>query len=207
MSNNYDLMGVSETTINNVEVQTIKEGFKPLDSGVYKGNVTEFATFTSSGGAGMLKVTFTPSDANATPVTIYQNIKKKDGSDNEIGQATFRHVLDAAGKTLPELNVVNEEIEAYGKKVQGVVAKGMENIVVTAFIRNVFEEGAKFDKYNEVEAWGRADGTNSKGEDMVAKFKEKIEKAPVLIRKAKNTGGAAQSTAASAAAADIDSML
>ena len=207
--NNLEELGLDSTVIEAVEAQEVKGAFEPLASGVYKAKLKEVATFVTASGAGMLKVVVKP-DSSDQEVTVYQNIKKKDGSANEIGQATFRHILDATATDASSITVKTEEIVAYGKKVQGKVVKGLDTKPITAFVRSVFEEGAKFETYNEIEAYGRADGTNSKGEDLVATYKEKIEKQPILNRKAKaSTGGGNANTQATTTAdgGNVDDLL
>lgn len=179
-----DELGLDAQTIADSEAQIVKPAFEPLVSGVYKAKVKELATFVTAKGATQLKVVVKP-DNEDQDVTIYQNIKKKDKTPNEIGQATFRHVIDALQVEAGDLVVKTEEILAYGKKVKGKVVKGIDTKPITAFIRSVFEEGAKYETYNEIEAYGRGDGTNSKGEDLIANYKEKIEKNPILKRVAK----------------------
>lgn len=200
-------LGMDAAVVESVEAQEVRGAFEPLDSGAYKAKVTELATFVTPKGATQLKVIVTPDSEPDRAVTIYQNIKKKDGSANEIGQAAFRHIIDAIGVPASDLNVKTEEIVAYGKKVEGKVVKGIDKKPMTAFIRSVFEEGAKFETYNEVEAWGRPDGTNAKGEDLVGPYKEKIEKQPILKRTFK---GATSNESTQATATDgtkVDDLL
>ena len=184
---NFKALGLDESVYNEAEEQTVSEGFKPLDSGIYKAKVKELAIFETDSGAGMLKIVVSPIDLkdSLTDITVYQNIKKKNGEANPIGTATLKHILDACNTTLEEVVVKNEEIVGYGKPKQAKVIKGIQDKVILAFIRSVHEEGAKYETYNEIEAYARQDGTNAKGEDLTEAFKKKIEKNPVLKRKAK----------------------
>ena len=192
-------LGLDSEVIESTEAQEVRGAFEPLVSGVYKAKVKELATFVTPKNATQLKVIVIPDSEPDREITIYQNIKKKDGSANEIGQATFRHIIDAMGVSASDLAVKTEKIKGYGKDVEAKVVQGISKKPITAFVRSVFEEGAKFETYNEIEAYGRADGTNSKGEDLVTAFKEKIEKTPVLKRTAKAQSGGGEATQATSA--------
>ncbi len=207
MSTAIEEMGMDSIVVEKVETQEVKGAFEPLASGVYKGKVIELATFVTTKGATQLKVVFQP-NGDHDEVTIYQNVKKKNGEANEIGQATFRHVIDACGLSMADVTIKTQTIKGYAKDVEGKVVQGIKTKPITGFVRSVFEEGADFENYNEIEAWGRADGTNSKGEDLVAAYKEKIEKTPVLIRKKKAGGNAStKAETKSADGASVDDML
>lgn len=205
---NLELLGLDSNVVAAAETQSIRPAFEALPAGVYKAKVTELATFVTANGATQLKVTVKTEGDPEQEITIYQNVKKKDGSANEIGQATFRHILDATNKDQSQINVAKEKIKAYGKEVDGNVVKGLSDILITVFVRAIFEEGAKYENYNEIEAYGRADGTNGKGENLVDAFKEKISKIPVIKRTAKPQGGNSGSQATTTASgADVNSML
>lgn len=200
-------LGLDSAVVDAAEAQSVRPAFEALASDVYKGKVKELATFVTEKGATQLKVV-ADIDGSDNDITVYQNIKKKDGSANEIGQATFRHILDALQKTAADLTVASENIKAYGKDVPGKVVKGINTIPVTFFVRAIFEEGAKYENYNEIEAYGRADGTNGKGEDLVTVFKEKVAKNPIIKRVAQAASGNAGSQATTTASGvDVNSML
>ena len=203
--NKYDILGLDQTTYDEAEVQTVSEGFKPFESGVYKSTVKEIAIFTSSKGAGMLKIVINPDD-DLENITVYQNTKKKNGEPNPIGQATLKHVLEACNLTVEDSVIKKEEIVAYGKPVQAQVIKSATGKPIVACVRQIKEEGAKFPDYNEIEAYARPDGTNSKGEDLLANFKAKIEKNPILIRQAKEQSGG-QTASQATAAKDVSNLL
>lgn len=206
MSDIFEELGLDASTYQEAEEQTVRPAFEVLPSGAYKGEIQLLATFEVESGAGMLicevKV---PSEDRV--VTIYQNTKKKDGTPNEIGTATFKHIIQATNADSSSLTTKKEEITAYGKKVQGTVVKGLAGKPFTALVRAVHEAGAKFEDTNEIEAWARADGTNAKGEDLLGVFNEKIEKTPVLQRKAKEGGNAATKAETSGTAKDVAGML
>ena len=208
MSTNYELFGITEEVYKEAEVDSVNPGFKPYPSGAYKGTIKEIARFNTASGAGMLKIVFEPAgDPLATNVEVYQNITKKDKSPNEIGTATLKHVLDALGTSIDKVTIAEEDIIAYGKGVKAHVIKGLDKVPMIACVREVYEEGARFPKSNEIEHYAKEDGTNAKGEDIVTKFKEKIAENPVLIRKPKENTSTGSTAAASADRASIAAML
>ncbi len=207
MSNIFDELGLDEKTFNEAEAESVQPAFEVLPSGVYGATIKSLFTFTSSKGAGMLQAVIhvTSSDRD---ITIYQNTKKKDGKPNDIGTRTFKSIIAAANADMSELSTKTEKVKAYGKEVDGKVVKGLDGKKIAVLVRAVFEEGAKFENYNEIEAYAKADGTNANGEDLLEEFKAKIEKTPVLNRKAKegaSTGSSSTqaTTATGASVADI----
>ena len=209
---NLEALGLDAAVIDKAEAQEVRPAFKALPSEVYDAKIKELATFTSSKGAGMLKVVVNITDQEDTDITIYQNVKKKDGSANEIGQATFRHILDACNKTSADIAVKAEEITAYGKKVPGNVVKGLDKIPFKACVRQIFTEGSKYEDSNEIDAYLRADGTNAKGENLVDTFKEKIAKNPILkrVEKGQGAGGSSGGNTSATQTSDgkaVDEML
>jgi hypothetical protein len=204
----FDELELDAATYSEAEEQTVRPAFEVLPSGAYKAEIKQLATFTTDSGAGMLycKIYIPSEDRD---IEIYQNTKKKDGTPNKIGTATFKHIIQAVNVDSNDLTTKKEEITAYGKKVQGTVVKGLSGKPFLALVRAVFEEGSKYENYNEVEAWARVDGTNSKSEDIKTVFLEKISKNPVLQRKAKQQSGGNASTKAdvSGTSKDVEAML
>ncbi len=184
MSNFFEELGIDEKVYNDAEAASVAPAFEVLPSGVYGATIKQLATFTTESGAGMMKavIHITSEDRD---IEVYQNIKKKDGSANEIGTRTFKSIIAAANVDAAELKNKSEKIKAYGKEVDAKVVKGLEGKKIAALVRSVFEEGAKYEEKNEIEAFAKADGTNANGEDLLEDFKKKIEKTPVKIRKAK----------------------
>jgi len=188
-------MGLDAATVAATKEQTVGAGFEVVDSGAYKATVKELFTFKSSGGALMMKIT-THLEKEDKDIEEYQTVVNKDGKPNEIGQATFRHIMDAACPTdQGALSNKVEKVKAYKKEVDGTVVKGLDGKPFIALVRAVHEEGASFADYNIVEAFARVDGTNSKGEDLLETFKTKIEKSPVMQRKSKGGGATAGAAA------------
>ena len=202
-------LGLDAATVAATKEQTVGAGFEVIDSGAYKATVKELFTFKSSGGALMMKIT-THLEKEDKDIEEYQTVVNKDGKPNEIGQATFRHIMDAACPAdQGSLSNKIEKVLAYKKEVDGTVVKGLDGKPFIALIRAVHEEGAGFSDYNIVEAFARVDGTNSKGEDLLETFKTKIEKTPVMQRKAKggNTASAATTGATTASGKSVADML
>jgi len=206
----FEELGLDTKVVEEVKEQTVMGAFEALPSDVYKGEVKQLATFVTEKGATQMIAIINvevKGEKEGKDITVYQNVKKKDGEANPIGQAIFKHILDACNVTASDITVKVEKIKAYGKEVEGKLVKGLSGRKITAFVRAVFEEGAKYENYNEIEAYGRPDGTNSKGEDLIETFKEKIEKTPVLNRKSKDAGKVGTQAAKTEAAADVDGML
>ena len=195
MSTIFEDLGLDESTFNEAEAESVAPAFEVLPSGVYGATIKQLATFQTEKGAGMLIATIhiTSDDRD---ITIYQNTKKKDGKPNDIGTRTFKSIISAANVNMSELSTKTEKIKAYGKEVDAKVVKGIEGKKIAALVRAVFEEGAKFENSNEIEAFAKADGTNAKGEDLLENFKTKIEKNPVKIKKAKADSTSNDSTQA-----------
>jgi len=204
--NIFEELDLDKETVESAEEQTIRPAFELLPSGAYKAEIKELATFTTDSGAVQLKaVVYIPSEDRE--ITIYQNVKKKNGEPNAIGQATFKHIVEATNTSMDDLTAKTETIEAYGKKVEGKVVKGLSGKPLIALVREVFEEGAKYDKYNDIEGYARTDGTNAKGENIVEVFNEKIAKNPILTRKAKNTQAKTNGSSDAGTAGKVADML
>ena len=185
-------MGLDATTVVETEEQKIGAGFEVIESGAYKATVKELATFKSSGGALMMKIV-THLEKEDKDIEEYQTVVNKDGKPNKIGQNTFKHIIDAACPAdQGSLSKKADKILAYKKEVDGSITQGLDGKPFIALVRAVHEEGANFSDYNIIEAFARVDGTNSKGEDLLDAFKKKIDKTPVMQRKAK--GGTASAT-------------
>ena len=200
-------LGIEESTWKEAEAQTVNEGFKPIESGVYKATIKELGQFKTDNGAVMLKAKIALTDLIDHEIDFYQNIKKKNGEDNPIGVASLKHILEALNVSASEIGIKNGEIEAYGKKREAKLITGVTGKPFLAFVRQVHEAGAKYENYNEVEGFARIDGTNAKGEDIATKYKEKIEKTPILERKAKSGNDKKESETKSKAKADIDDLI
>jgi hypothetical protein len=152
-------------------------------------------TFVTEKGATQLKVTVKLKDSEKE-ITEFQNITKKDGAPNDIGVATFKHIVEAFGPAAETLTSSKQEVVGYKEKVNADVVAGMEKTDIIVLVRAVHEEGAKFEDYNIIEGFLKIDGTNSKGEDLVTPYLEKVEKTPVLQRKAKGGSGSSKAKGA-----------
>jgi len=180
--------------------------FTVLPSGVYRATVKELATFVTEKGATQLKVIVSIKPENQE-ITSYQNITKKDGNPNPIGTSVFKHILDALGEE--GLTAKSGKIKGYAKEVDANCIMGMSNKPIMVLIRQVKEPGAQYEDSNEIDGYLRADGTNSKNENLVDDYIEKITKTPILIRKTKDkaSSSSAGGTTDVQAAADIDSII
>ena len=205
MSNIFDELGLDEKVYTEAEAETVSN-FEVLPSAAYGATIKQLATFTSTKGAGML-IAIIHITSEDRDITVYQNTKKKDGSANEIGTRTFKSIIASANVEMSDLSTKVEKIKAYGKEVEGKVVKGLADKKITALVRAVFEEGADFENKNEIEAYVKVDGTNSKGEDLLDAFKTKIEKNPIKIKKTKAKDGDASTQAKTQSGAAIADVL
>jgi len=185
MSDFLNELGLDTQAFNEAEAQEVGSGFKVLESGVYVANINLLCTFMTKNGAKMMMAKIIIPSEDDREITVYQNITKKNGEPNTIGTATFKHILDATGLDLSTLSTADEKLKTYGYESDCKVVKGIAKANIKVCVRQVFEEGAEYEDYNEIEAYLLSDGTNSKGENIEDAFKEKIAKTPVLKRKAK----------------------
>ena len=181
-----DLIGAE--TLANAEAQEIRTGAGVWESGVYDVVFTEFFLFKSKHGAGMLKCTIQDQDENT--FTTYVNVKKKDGTDNDIGARFVKGALDAVGVDMNSATIKQIVGDYYAEKNQDVNSvDSVLNKPLKACVRQVHTEGAEYENSNEIEAFLDKQGKNGKGEDQLEAFAAKIEKQPILERKAKTPAG------------------
>jgi len=199
-------LGINKEQWEEVAPIEVNEGYKPLESGVYNATVKEVAYYTTDNGAVQLKIVLTVPELLDHELTQYQNIKKRNGEVNEIGERWFKGLFDATNTDINDTIVEEGEFEAYGSKKKGKIIRGLTGKPLKALVRAVHEEGAKFPDYNEF-TFARIDGTNGKGEDIVSKFKETIEKVPVLQRTAKNQQGGSQKEVKTSSGQDVKDLL
>jgi hypothetical protein len=195
MSNFFEDFGIDEKAFNEAEAETVAPAFEVLPSGVYAATIEELATFKSKKGAGMMKATIHITSEDRT-IEVYQNLKKLDGSANEIGTRTFKSIIAASGVDMDEISKQAGKIKAYGAETDASIVKGIKGKKIAACVRAVFQEGEKFENTNEIEAFAKPDGTNANGEDIIEAFKARIEKTPVKTKKAKEQSGGNKSTEA-----------
>ena len=196
----YEELGLDVETMSNVEEQSIGGSFEVLPSGVYKATIKELGTFTTQNGAGMFKavINLTESDRD---ITVYQNTIKKNGEPNAIGSATFKYILQATGASMSELSTTTKKLKTYSYESDVKVVQGIANKPILALVRSVFEEGADFETYNEIEGYAKLAGD----EELVEKFEAKIVKTPVLNRKPK--AKAAPAAKPTATTSEIDDLI
>ena len=185
MSNLLETLNISKEQVEKVEVASIREGKELLDSGIYKGTI-ELFIFTTSGEVKMIKTKSTIiTEENENVIESYTNIIKRDGKPNEFGLKDLKGYLFAVGLNIEDVETTLVEEKCYGSKKECNQVNIPENIPVSIFVRKVFEEGSDYPDYNEIEGIFDIDGKNANGEDQIETFMTKIEKMPVLKRKAK----------------------
>ena len=187
-------MGMDEKVVKETEAQEIHEGFTPIESGAYKAEIKELATFKTASGATMMKIV-THLIKEDKEIIEYTNTVKRDGTPNKIGQEAFAHLLDAiCGEDKSALSVKKEQIKAYAKEAEGSVVKGIAGKPFIAMVRSIHTTGSKYEFSNEVEPYANTAGQNIKGEDLVEAFKKKILDKPVLERTEKAQAGGSSAT-------------
>jgi len=186
MSKLLDVLNISKEEISNVEVAEIREGKEILDSGIYKGTIELYLFKTKeTSDVKMLKTKATIIiDESEHILETYTNIIKKDGKSNEYGLRDLVGYLAAVGVDINEIETTLVEEKCYGSKKE-CNQINLPKKQVTVFVRKVFEEGADYPDYNEIEGIFDENGNNAKGEDQIETFNAKIEKMPVLKKKAK----------------------
>lgn len=178
------VVGINEQQANEIEVSTAKEDFKVLKSGVYTGNVNGYI-FKTDSGAKMLKIKATLHEPEGRKLEKYVNIVKKDGNPNDFGMKDLKELVSAAGQRLADLKVKTVREKCYGKDIDTQEIQNISSVPVTLFIREIFEEGGEYEQQNEIENVFDKDGKNEKGEDQKETFFAKLDKKPILKRKAK----------------------
>jgi hypothetical protein len=180
MSNVLETLGLSTEEVNNTGTAEVQEAYKPLPSGIYTAKLVSVGSFVSKEGAVMLKV---ETEVDDREVTEYVNIKKKDGKSNEIGVRFLKMLADAAKLKLEEIETQNIKEKCYGKEVDYTKFVTFTGKEVNLFIRETFEEGAKYEQGNEIEFIADTENKNGAGEDQSETFLEKIEKKPILQKR------------------------
>jgi hypothetical protein len=205
MSTALNILGLTQEQAAKTEVASISEGFKPLPSGIYNGNIVQIGTFKTDSGATQFKIVVKVKDGRE--LTKYGNYLKKDGSINEYGQRDVMGALNATKIDLSTIQAQTIKTKCYGKEKDFNNFIGLEKAPVSVFVREVFEEGSQYEEQNEIEGIFDEDCKNSNGEDQSEKFTQKIEKKPVLRRKAKAQSGGSAKTAAAKGAGSVVSRL
>jgi hypothetical protein len=197
MSAALKLLGLTNETAKKIEIAEVKEGKQILPAGIYNGAIKTLCVFNgSSEPIKMAKIVYEAKVDDGEPVemTDYINVVKKDGTSNDIGARVINMIVQATGSELTDVEVQEKEEKCYGSKQKVQMFTSALNKPVTLFIRKIHEEGATFPEYNEVSFVGNPAGENSEGKDQKELFLDKIEKIPVIERKAKESTTTAKST-------------
>ncbi len=211
MASALETLGLTQEQVAKVEVASIREGFETLPSGIYEGNIVTVGTFTTDSGAIQFKIVVRIKDEKARDgyreLTKYGNFRKKDGSVNEFGQRDIIGALEATKMDLAEIKTQTIKEKCYATERDFNNFIGVNKAPVTIFVRQVLEEGAQYEDQNEIEGIFDIEGKNSKGEDQTEAFMKKIEKTPVLKRKAKNNNTATATNKPATGASKVVSRL
>jgi len=188
-------LGLDKAKVESVEVASIREGFEVLKSGIYKGTLKTLGLFSTDTEnvlqCKMVAEINVNGEEKPREISKYFNFRynKKDSDEvviNDIGLKDLTGALNATGVELTDdtkTAIITEKCYATDRDLTSFVdALGKP---VSFFVREVFEEGATYEKYNEIEGVFKPDGTNANGEDQSETFNTKIEKTPVLNRKPK----------------------
>jgi hypothetical protein len=184
----------------------VNEGFKPLESGIYVATLNEFGVYENNFKSNSLFIEVgIVENGEERKLTLDRGLTLKDGKDNEGTLSLIKEVFAATGVDISATETGASVVKTWGKEVQLQSFKECYGKEITAFVRETFEEGAKYDKGNIIENIFNPEGINSAGESQVDTFKKKIAEKPVLIKKPRvaKTGagtGTASSPAAGSAA-------
>jgi hypothetical protein len=188
MSTALEILGLTEETVKSIEVAEIKEGKQILPAGIYNGTIKVLCVFNGSKEPiKMAKIVYElkTADGESVEITDYINVVKRDGASNDIGARAINMAVQATGLELTDVEIKETEEKCYSSNQKVQMFSNVLNKPVTIFVRKVHEEGAMFPDYNEVTFVGNPAGENSKGEDQKEAFLDKVEKMPVIERKAK----------------------
>jgi len=196
-----------KTQISQAEAAEVSEGFKPLQSGAYKAVITKFGVYKNRFDNDSMYVEVAINeDGKETVLSVDRGLTLKDGTPNNGTLSMMHEIFSACGVSPETVQPATDTAKTFGQEVQLEAFKECYNKEVAAFVRETFEEGAKYERGNMIEAIFKIDGTNSDGVDQLAKFKAKIEKQPILVKKSKAksaTGTAGAPATGSSAAARL----
>lgn len=189
-------LGISAEAQEKAPEQKISSGV--WESQVAKMVIKEAASFETVSGATMFKVTL--ANEEEKEYTEYFNTKYKAKKDDPKGKyKTGEMVENMGGVSMVNGLVAASGVSDIGPKPgtfkafsedqqNGVVVTGLINKVVLVGIREIEDPNSEYPQSNEIAIITDLDGKNSKGEEVMTKFKELIEKTPVLKRKLKSGG-------------------
>ena len=196
-----------KTQITQAEAAEVSEGFKPLQSGAYKSIITKFGVYRNRfDNDSMYVEVLINEDGKEITLSVDRGLTLKDGSQNNGTLSMMHEIFSACGVSPDTVQPATDTAKTFGQEVQLEAFKECYNKEVAAFVRETFEEGARYERGNIIEAIFNVDGKNSDGVDQLSKFKEKIEKQPILVKKSKekaSTGTAGTPATGSSAAARL----
>jgi len=209
--NLLDTMGISTELYEETKTEASTGNSFLWESGAIKVEITEAAVFGTESGAKMLKVSF--KDADDREFTDYQNtsyiakedkdkVKKGDRCENPGGAKIFKALLSAANVEPASATMSEGKIKAYGKDdVDAIVIDSLKGRSVVALVRQVEDPNSEqYPDSNQIEGYADVEGNINGSSENLDKWKLKIEKQPVLVKKAKKGSTAKATTATSDAA-------
>jgi len=212
-----NLMGISQETYTETVAAPAGES-SVLESGAYKMVIKEVAVFETEKKAKMLKIELTDETSKKDRVfyfnTSYVDKKTNEVTENKSGTKAFKALVDALHMEPAQITTAQAEFEAYGKKVQGTKLS-LEGRPVLVLVREIEDPNKEqFQVYNDIEGFADVEGKikdkdGNYSDEPLAKWKEKLEKTPRLVKKAKGNKASATTTAtaASPAAAEAAKAL
>jgi len=212
-----DELGLSAETFEAAKAEA-STGGNTRDSGVYKFEITEAAIFVTEKEAKMFKISF--KDKDGEEFIDYQNtsyIAKKDGKngvkkgdrvENKGGAHILKSLLAAAGIEPASLTLEDVKIKAYAN--EDVDAKSLKELIgraVICMVRKVEDSSSDYPESNAVEGYADIEGNVNGSDENLTKWKEKIEKFPVLVKKAKKGTGTTTTASSDEAKNQAKSLL
>jgi len=205
----FDVLGISEEQYNAAEAVSMAPEYKPVPSGAYKATIKSMETYLTDKKAKMLRITVHLENENRD-IEDYINLVKseeKNNEPNELGQKQFKGLMAALNMSPKELQAKNGKFKVYGKEVEGHELTGFAGKQLIALVRQTYEEGSQYPDGNEIEGYLKIDGTDAKGENKLAEFKEKIERNPIKKKKARGGAQAKKSTTTTSSGSNLDDLL
>lgn len=201
-------IGISAEAVEKAPAQEIKS--RTWSSQATKCVVKEAAVFKTSSGATMFKLVI--SNEAGDNYEEYFNtkyvaksddkdgkFKKGDEVENMSGVSTITGLVNASGAT--DIAAKPGKFKAYKEENQdGLVLTGLIGKVAMFGIREINTEGSQYPQSNEIGIITDLKGNNAKGEEVLQKFRDLIEKNPILVRKAKEGQAGGTSSQPDAAA-------
>lgn len=200
-------MGATKEDLDNATDQAVGDGFKPLDSGAYTGQVKSIIKYTNQWGGTSMVYTFDVDGKELKYGGFDISEKLATGLLNpgwlgRLKQVIFATASDATARFNPTpITFKNFGKDTEGEELQGCAGKNIMVLVRHTNDANK-EEGESYKYGNNVAAVVPMDGVDASGENAKEKFLEQAAKTPIFVLKGKKKAKTLTATPAATQAAD-----